>query len=72
MRLRTLETVESLTSTPRTRRKNSRLCGKVAAGRSWRSASRSLLALSSSLGLEPGRFLGTKATFLGVLWSRSV
>jgi hypothetical protein len=58
MRLRTLETVESLTSTPLTRRKNSRLSGKVAAGRSSRSASSSLLAPSSSLGLDPGRFLG--------------
>jgi hypothetical protein len=58
MRLRTLDTVESLTSIPRIRRKNSRLCGKVAVGRSRRSASRSLLALSPSLGLEPGRFFG--------------
>jgi hypothetical protein len=58
MRLRTLDTVESLTSTPRIRRKNSRLCGKVAVGRSRRSASRSLLALSPSLGLESGRFFG--------------
>jgi len=58
MRLSTLDTVESLTSTPRIRRKNSRLWGKVAVGRSWRSASKSLLALSSSLGLEPGRFFG--------------
>jgi hypothetical protein len=58
MRLRTLETVESLTSTSRTRRKHSRLCGKVAAGRSFRSASKSFLTASSSLGLDPGRFLG--------------
>jgi hypothetical protein len=58
MRSRTLETVESLASTPHTRHKNSRLWGKVAAGRSWRSASNSLLTPSSSLGLEPGRFFG--------------
>src|SRR5215203_3731931 len=58
MRFRTLDTVESLTSTPPIRRKNARLCGKVAAGRSRRSASKSLLAPSSSLGLEPGRFFG--------------
>jgi hypothetical protein len=58
MRFRTLETVESLTSTPPIRRKNSRLCGRVAVGRSRRSVSKSLLALSSSLGLEPGRFFG--------------
>ena len=56
MRLRTLETVESLTETPRTRRKTSRLWGKVAAGRLWRSASKSFLASSSSFDLEPGRF----------------
>ena len=33
MRLRILDTVESLTFTPRTCRKNSLLCGKVAVGR---------------------------------------
>jgi hypothetical protein len=59
MRFRTLDSVESLNSTPRIRRKNSRLCGKVAVGRSRRSASKGLLAPSSSnLGLEPGRFFG--------------
>src|SRR3712207_1867512 len=53
-------TVESLTPTPATRLRNSRLWGSVAAGRSWRSASKSLLAVSSSLGLEPGRFFGAR------------
>lgn len=54
------ETVESLTETPQARRRNWRLPGKVAADRSWRSASKSFLAASSSLGFEPGRFLGAK------------
>jgi len=58
MRFRTLETVESLTSTPRARRKNSCLWGKVASGCSLRFASKSFLALSSSFGLEPGRYFG--------------
>jgi hypothetical protein len=60
MRLSILLTVESLTSTPRTRRKNSRLWGSVAAGRSFRSASNNVLALSSSFGLEPRRFFGAR------------
>ncbi len=60
MRLSILETVESLTETPHTRRRNSRLSGNVAAGRSSRSASNSFLAPSSSLGLEPGRLFGAR------------
>ena len=52
--------MESLTETPRARRRNSRLSGKVAAGRSRRSASKSFLAASSSLGFEPGRFFGAR------------
>src|SRR3712207_4632563 len=58
MRLSILETVESLTETPHTRRKNSRLWGRVASGCSSRFASKSFLALSSSFGLEPGGFFG--------------
>ena len=60
MRPSILETVESLSETPHTRRKNSRLWGRVASGRSSRSASKSFLAPSSSLGLEPGRFFGAR------------
>ena len=60
MRLSILLTVESLTETPHIRRKNSRLWDSVAAGRSLRSASNNVLALSSSFGLEPGRFLGAR------------
>jgi hypothetical protein len=57
-RLSIRKIVESLTETPHTRPRNSRLSGRVAAGRYSRSASSSLLASSSSLGLEPGRFFG--------------
>ena len=53
------ETVESLTETPATQPRNSRLCGSVAVGRSLRSTFRSLLAASSIFGLEPGRFFGS-------------
>jgi hypothetical protein len=60
MRPSILLSVESLTSTPHTVRKYSRLCGSVAAGRSSRSLSNNLLAPSSSFGLEPGRFFGTR------------
>jgi hypothetical protein len=56
IRLSIRETVESLTPTPPTRLKISPLWGNVAAGRCLRSASKSLLAVSSILGLEPGRF----------------
>src|SRR5215207_10510093 len=57
-RLSILLTVESLTLTPATRSRNSRLSGKIAAGRSSRSTSRSFLAGSSSFGFEPGRLFG--------------
>src|SRR5215210_4630938 len=59
-RLSILEIVESLTATPYARCKNSRLWGKVASGCSSRFASKSFLAPSSSFGLEPGRFFGTR------------
>src|SRR5215207_2369839 len=51
-------TVERLTSTDATARRYSHLCRRVRKGRSSRSASSSLLARSSSLGLELGSFLG--------------
>src|SRR3712207_5338707 len=53
-------TVDSVPPTPSPRLKNWRLWGSVAAGCSCRAASKSLLALSSSLGLEPGRFFGAR------------
>ena len=51
-------TVDSLTLTPATFRRYSRLWGSVAPGRSSMSDSRSFLALSSIFGWEPGRFFG--------------
>src|SRR5215210_4630021 len=54
--------VESLTETKATFRKNSRLWERAAAGRSSRSASRSLFASWLSFGLEPGRFLGASGS----------
>jgi hypothetical protein len=45
IRLSTRETVGSLTFTSATRSRNSQLCGRMAAGRCLRSASRSLLEL---------------------------
>src|SRR5215212_4797576 len=47
-------------TSPATRLKNSRRSERVAEGRSSRSASSSLLAFSSILGLEPGRFFGAR------------
>jgi hypothetical protein len=60
MRPSILLIVESLTETPAIRARNSRLWGSAAAGRSWRSASSSFLAASSSFGFEPGRFFGAR------------
>jgi len=51
-------TVERLTSTEATARRYSHLCCRVIKGCSLRSASSSLLARWSSLGFEPGLFLG--------------
>jgi hypothetical protein len=51
-------TVERLTSTDATVRRYSHLCCSVRKGCSSRSARSSLLARSSSFGLEPGLFLG--------------
>src|SRR5688500_4870689 len=56
--LNALERVDSLTLTPATRSKYSCLSESLANGRSSTSASRSLLAFSSSLGLLPGAFPG--------------
>src|SRR5215208_7926029 len=50
--------IAAVTITRQAALRNSRLSGKVAAGRCSRSASSSLLAPSSILGLEPGRFFG--------------
>ena len=52
--LRALERVDSLTETPATFSRYSRLSASLANGRSFTSASRSLLAFSSSRGLLPG------------------
>jgi len=49
-----MQTVESLTSTPDTGRRNSRLWRSVAVGRSSMSRSKSLTAPSFSFGFEPG------------------
>src|SRR5215208_6096559 len=56
--LRALERVDSLTETPATLRRYSRLSASLAKGRSSTSASRSLLAFSSSRGFLPGAFPG--------------
>jgi len=56
--LSTRETVESLTLTPQTFPRNSRLSESVALGRARRSASKSRLASWPVLGLEPGLFFG--------------
>ncbi len=58
IRLSSRETVESLTSTSHTFSRNSRLSASVAAGRSSRSASKSLRAFSLVFGFEPGLFFG--------------
>ena len=55
-----LERVDSLTKTPATFSRYSRLCSSLAKGRSCTSASRSLLAFSSTLGLLPGAFPGAR------------
>src|SRR5215207_2350995 len=57
-RLSILGTIESLTRTFATFSRNSRRSQSVSEGRSSMSVSKSLLALSSILGLEPRRFLG--------------
>src|SRR5215212_2557090 len=56
--LKSLERVDSLTEIPTTSLRKRHLSLRVAAGRSSTSASRSFLALSSSLALEPGCFFG--------------
>src|SRR4051812_30415587 len=58
IRFKSRETVESLTLSPHTLSRNCRLSESVAAGRCSRSASSSLLAFWSVLGLEPGLFFG--------------
>jgi hypothetical protein len=58
MRLKSLEMVDSLTLSPATLRRYSRLSERVAAGRSLRSASKSRLARSSALGGLPGLLFG--------------
>ena len=53
-------TVDSLTRTPTAFSRNSRRSERVAGGRLSRSASKSFVALSSILGLEPGLFFGAR------------
>jgi hypothetical protein len=57
MRLKSRETVDLLTRNLATLRRYSRLCARVA-GRSSRSASKSLLAHSSAFGRLPGFLFG--------------
>ena len=59
-RLSIREAVELFTRTPATRPRYSRLWGSVAAGRSSRSASKSLLPVASIFSLELGRFFGAR------------
>src|SRR5215213_10030368 len=54
--------VDSLTHSPLILPRYSRRSARVAEGRSSTSASKSLLAASSILGLEPGRFLGARGS----------
>jgi hypothetical protein len=56
--LRALERVDSLTETPATFSRYSRLSASLAKGRASTSASKSLLAFSSSRGFLPGAFPG--------------
>src|SRR5215208_4122469 len=53
-----LLTVDSLTPSPATLRRYLRLCVRVAAGRSRRSASKSFLTRSSAFGCLPGLLFG--------------
>jgi hypothetical protein len=58
--LNSLERVDSLTETPTISLRKRDLCLRVTAGLRSTSASRIFLALWSSLGLEPGCFLGVR------------
>jgi hypothetical protein len=71
IRLSSRHAVESLTDIPVSASKYSPLSKSVTKGRSSRSADRSLLALSSSWGFEPGLFFGARDLPRSPLW-RSV
>src|SRR5215208_8406630 len=72
VRLNSRETVDSLTLSPATLRRYSRLSERVAAGRCWRSTSKSRLARSSVFGgLCPGSSSGAAIPLRALSW-RSV